>query len=98
MLAVVSKLKAQPGKEQQVQQALEEMVDAARALDPPSKAYMVHRSEDDPAAFLIYEEHEDAGSHSRYAEDEELLKLGTALRESLMGPIEIESYSLLRAL
>jgi hypothetical protein len=95
---MVSRLRVQPGKEARVQAALGELLEAAAALDPPSWVYAVQRSEHDPGLFLVYDQHEEATLHSNSEEDGRLLRLGAALRESLLEPLAVERYSVVRML
>ena len=93
MIATTSHFRAQAGKEDEVRQALRELVTAAEELDPPSRFYTIHESLNEPGVFMVYDEQDDDVEGTD--EDEELLKLGTALREALMDPIEVARFRVL---
>lgn len=82
MHAFVSVLRAQGGKEGEVRDGRRALVGAASRLDPPSTLYTVLENDDAPGEFLILDEH-DGAIEGIQRDDEELLKLGTALREAL---------------
>lgn len=96
MNAFVSVLKAQSGKEDEVRDGLRALVGSADSLDPPSRLYTVLESNDAPGEFLILDEHE-ADLDSIQDADEELLKLGTALREALRDPLVVHQYRVIEA-
>lgn len=96
MIEVISKLKAQPGKEDAVRRALEEMVHTSRERDPQALGYGVHVSEEDPTEFLVMERHTSVEERLPDGQSESMLRVGVALRESLREPIEIVGrYSVL---
>ncbi len=96
MIEVITKLKAQRGKEDDVRRALEEMVHTAAEQDPQSLGYGVHVSEEDPTEFLVVERHTSVEEHLSQDQSEPMLKVGVALRESLREPIEVVGrYSVL---
>ena len=96
MIATTSHFRAQAGKEDAVRKALRDLAAAAEDLDPPSRFYTIHESLDEPGVFMVYDEQDDADEGTQ--EDEELLKLGTALREALVAPIEVARFRILTAL
>ena len=95
MIQVLSKLKAHPAKEDAVRRALEEMVTTARA-STQRFGYGLLVSTDDPSEFLVVERHTSAEEHAPEGQNESMLLLGVALRESLREPIEVVGrYSVL---
>ena len=96
VIEVISKLKAQPGKEDDVRRALEEMVNSSRDKDPQAIGYGVHVSDEDPTEFLVMERHTSVEERLPDGQSESMLRVGVALRESLREPIEIVGrYSVL---
>jgi hypothetical protein len=86
---------AQPGKEDQVREALHALSGAAGTMDPPSKHYTILESQQKPGHFLIFDEQEDGTGAVSDLENEELMKLGTALREALLEPLSLIEYRVL---
>ncbi len=59
MITVIAKLTAQPGKEGEMQAALEAMVAEVDAKEPGVLAYTMHTTEGAPDTFWMYEEYAD---------------------------------------
>lgn len=58
MIAIVATYRAAPGQADTVAGFLGRMVDPSSA-EPGCRAYLAHRSPDDPAEFLLYEQYTD---------------------------------------
>ena len=95
MIAITAELWAQPGKEQAVEQALREMVQVASDRYPTLPGYALLQSEDDPQQFVMYAEFTSVEDRLPDHKAEELMLVGTGLRESLSEPIVIHRYNLL---
>ena len=54
LLTVIAHMKAKPGKEQELREALESLVEPALAEDGCIN-YDLHQAKDDPATFFFYE-------------------------------------------
>ncbi|MGQ0574749.1 MAG: putative quinol monooxygenase [Pseudonocardia sp.] len=54
LLTVVATMRAQPGREDDLQQALESIIEPTRAEDG-CHTYALHRGTQDPAVFVLYE-------------------------------------------
>jgi len=57
-MIVIAKLKAQKGKEAEVEKSLVEMVSKV-SKEEGTIAYTLHRSQSDPTVFLFYEKYKD---------------------------------------
>ena len=75
MIEVISKLKAQPGKEDDVRRALEEMVHSSGDRDPQAVGYGVHVSEEDPTEFLVMERHTSVEDRLQDGQSESMLRV-----------------------
>ena len=95
MIAFIAELRAQPGKEKAVEKALREMVQVASDKYPTLPGYSLLQSEDDPQQFVVYAEFTSVEARLPDHQAEELLMMGTGLRESLLVPIELRRYTLL---
>ncbi|MEZ4503545.1 MAG: antibiotic biosynthesis monooxygenase [Dehalococcoidia bacterium] len=92
MIAITARLHADPGKEVDVRKALSTMVQDASTRQPSMPGYSLLASEKDPTEFLMYAEFTSVEDRLPEARIDELMQLGTGLRESLREPIEIERY------
>ena len=95
MIAITAELRAQPGKEQAVERALREMVKVASEKYPTLPGYSLLQSEDDPQQFVMHAEFTSVEARLPDHQAEELMLMGTGLRESLSEPIEIHRYNVL---
>ncbi len=98
MITAIARLHAQPGKEAEVQKALEQMIEGVQTHEPGVDAYSLHVAENDPSEFLLYERYPTVADFEQHQKTEHMLELGTALRESLREPIAIERYTYLKGL
>lgn len=71
-LAVTWRAKA--GEEERVRAILEAITPLCRA-EPACRAYVAHRSVDDPALFFIYEQYDDEAGFRAHAETEHVRRL-----------------------
>ena len=95
MIAITAELRAQPGKEAAVEKALREMVQVASEKYPTLPGYSLLKSEDDPLEFVMHAEFTSVEARMPDHQAEELMLMGTGLRESLSEPIEIRRYDIL---
>ena len=95
MIAITAELRAQPGKEKAVEKALREMVQVASDKYPTLPGYSLLQSEEDPQQFVMYAECTSVEARLPDHQAEELMLMGTGLRESLSDPIEIRRYNVL---
>ncbi len=97
MIARFARVEAQPEKVDRVRRALEDMVRDSRTEDPMLGEYVLYESDDEPGTFLI-EQHVSSVDEALQDPDEDnqrLMELGTALREQLIRPIQVDKYRLI---
>lgn len=97
MIARFARVEAQPEKVDRVRRALEDMVRDSRTADPTLGEYVLYESDDQPGIFLL-EQHVSSVEeelHDPDRDNQRLMELGTALREQLIRPIEINRYRLI---
>ena len=95
MIAITAELRAQPGKEAAVEKALREMVQVASDKYPTLPGYSLLQSEEDPTQFVMHAEFTSVEARMPDHQAEELMLMGTGLRESLSEPIEIRRYNVI---
>ncbi|MDP6605582.1 MAG: putative quinol monooxygenase [Dehalococcoidia bacterium] len=93
MITVIAKLKAQEGKEPELEAALSEMVEAVSANEPGVPTYSLHSSDDDPSVFMFYEQYDDTDAQKAHGQTDHMKALGGKLGDLLDGRLEIERYT-----
>jgi quinol monooxygenase YgiN len=92
-LTIVAFIQAKPGQEEELGRRLTALVEPTRA-EPGCINYDLHRSNDDPALWMLYENwrsEEDLGKHFQTP----YLKQFVATKdEAMVGPIEMRRFSM----
>jgi quinol monooxygenase YgiN len=60
MITILARLNIQPGKEDEAEKAISEMVAAVEANEPGALAYIFHRSQKEPTEITVFEVYADA--------------------------------------
>ncbi len=89
MITVLAKLTAQPGKEAEMQAALEKMVADVQEKEPGVATYRLHTVEGEPTVFYFYEQYPDDATFQAHGTTDHMKVLGTAMREIAAGRPEI---------
>lgn len=85
MITVLTWMRAKPGMEPQLQQALERMVQAVAKLEPGVVRYSVHRAEGAPNEFYLYEQYLDRAAQRLHGETPHMAALRKELRRLTKG-------------
>ena len=88
---VVAKLKAKAGEEAKMEEALRGMVDKV-AQEQGTLIYTLHRAQQDPSVFLVYEKYKDAAALKAHSSTPYFKELFDVLKPLLDGAPEIEMY------
>jgi len=81
MITVLAKLTAQPGKEAEMQAALEAMVAEVDAKEPGVLAYTLHTTEGEPGTFWMYEEYADEDTFKAHGTTDHMKAFAMSMRE-----------------
>ena len=92
LLTVVAVLRAKPGKEEALREALLGLVDPTRA-EPGCLQYDLHVSNENPAEFLFYEKWVDRAALDEHFQKPHLTKLTDRSDELLSEPMDLRTYS-----
>lgn len=94
VLTVVAKLRAARDKGDALAAFLTEQAAAVRAAEPGCLVYRVHRSTNDPQAFLFYETYVDEAAYELHRAAPHLAAFRRRREEQglLDGPVEVEIY------
>jgi len=90
MLAIVAKLKAQPGKGNELAKAMSEISGKVRANESGNHGYTVHQGAEDADLVMIYEVYTDQAALD--AHRQHMKEMGVNLAELLAGKPELEQF------
>jgi quinol monooxygenase YgiN len=90
-MIVVAKLKAKVGEETNMEEALRGMV-AKVAQEEGTLTYTLHRAQQDPSVFVLYEKYQDAAALKAHSSTPYFKDLFGTLKPMLEGAPEIEMY------
>ena len=90
-MIVVAKLKAKSGSEDQMEQAIREILPEVEK-EEGTLVYTLHRSQKDPSIFLFYEKYTDADALTAHSSTPHFQALFGVLGPLLDGAPEIDMY------
>ena len=96
-MIIVAKLKAQEGKEANLESELRGMVEKVASEDG-TVTYTLHKSSSDPTLFMFYEKYKDAEALTHHSGTPYFKALFGAVKPLLAAPAEIEMYEELATL
>ena len=91
MIAVTAKVKAKPGKEKDLETAFRNMI-AKVASEEGTLMYTLHRSQNDSALFLFYEQYKDVEALKHHSVTPHFKELFQTIQPLVAGPPEIEKF------
>lgn len=94
MIVVTATLRAQPGKEAELEAVLRRLVEHTQG-EEGTLAYALHRSAEDPAVYLFYERYADQEALQRHSSSDGFRALGRELAPFLAERPQITRYELL---
>ena len=90
-MIVVAKIKALPGKETEMEQALLDMIPKVKE-EPGTLIYTLHRDQTDPAVFLFYEKYKDMDALVAHSSTPHFKALFKTIKPLMDGNPEISMY------
>jgi quinol monooxygenase YgiN len=96
-MIVVAKIKAKNGQEEAVEKVLRDLT-ANVKQEVGTVVYTLHRSQNDPALFMVYEKYSDAAAFELHGSTPYFQKAVAALMPLMDGGLEIEVYDELAAI
>ena len=97
MMTITAIIRAKPGQEAVVEQALLRVARHAAVNEPGTIGYFVSRSEEHSALFLTYERFRDRAAMALHNSSAALDEFVAATKDALAGPIEIHTAEELSA-
>ena len=89
LLAVIANMRAKPGQEQELREALEALIEPT-AVEAGYVNYHLHQGVEDPAVFYFYENWESADHLDAHLTAPHLQQFSARLDELLDGELRIE--------
>ncbi len=96
MIVVVAVLKAQTGKETEMEEALRAMIPKVRD-EEGTIAYILHRAQGDPCKFLFYEKYKDQAAFDYHGSTPHIQELFGKIGSLLAAEPNIDMYEELAA-
>jgi quinol monooxygenase YgiN len=93
VLTVVAKLRAKPGKGDELEALLIEQVKAVRGAEPDCLVYRLHRSPKDRDLFFFYEQYRSRDAFDLHRKAPHLAAFRDRRDPLVAGPAEVEIYS-----
>ena len=91
MITIIARLKILPGSEAEGEQALTEMTAAVEASEPGALAYLMHRSQRDPADITVFEVYADGEAFSAHGQTSHMAALqGKLAQLADLSTVKIE--------
>ncbi len=92
MFVIVAKLKAQEGKEDDIEKALLKMFPEVRAKEEGTMSYIMHKAKDNPRVFLFYEKYKDQEAFQHHSSTPYFKELFATIGPLLDGSPSVEMY------
>ncbi len=90
MLTAIATLKANPGKEAELQAALTTLVAAVKENEQgQTLIYTCHVADNDPATFIMYEVYADDAAFAAHGKTPHMAAFAGGLRELVAGKIDV---------
>lgn len=92
MIVIAATLRAKPGQEAELADAMKKLAADVRAHEPGCLDYTLHRSKKDARAFLVYEKYRDGAAMQAHMTSAHFQAASKKLGELLDGGLGIELY------
>jgi quinol monooxygenase YgiN len=92
-IALLAKLKVQPGKDAEFEAAAKEMIATVRTAEPGTLAYILHKNTKDPTEFIYYEVYKDQEAFEAHGKTDHMRAFGGKIGAILAGRPELTFIS-----
>ena len=92
-IALLAKLKVQPGKEAEFEGAAKEMIATVKTAEPGTLAYILHKNTKDPTEFIYYEVYQDQAAFDAHGKSDHMRAFGGKIGGILAGRPELTFIS-----
>ena len=80
---LIAKIKAKPGSEKALEDAFRDMIKKVRASEPGCLTYILHKSNEDPSAFVWYETYTDEAAFTTHRKTDHMKEMGARIANLL---------------
>ena len=95
MVVIMATMKAKAGKEDELISVMKELVSAVRANEKDTLDYAFHRSQKDPALFMVYEKYKTQDAVQAHMAAPHFQAAAKKLSDLLEGQLMIEAYEVM---
>ena len=95
MIVIVAILRAKAGKEEQLVENMRALVRSVREKEPGNLDYVFHRSQKDPAVFMVYEKYKSGEAVQAHMAAPHFQEAAKKFPQLLEGGINIEMYNVI---
>jgi len=88
-IALLAKLKVQPGKDAEFEAAAKEMIATVKTAEPGTLAYILHKNSKDPTEFIYYEVYQDQAAFDAHGKTDHMKAFGGKIGSLLAGRPEL---------
>lgn len=92
MLVITATMRAKQGKEQDLIEAMKELVKAVRENEPGNKAYTFHRAQNDAGLFMVYEMYESGEAMREHMSSGHFQAAAKKFPELIEGGLGLDTY------
>ena len=92
-VALIARIKAKAGCENDLEAAFRDMIKKVRAAEPGCQAYVLHKANQDPTQFVWYEVYSDQAAFDNHRKTEHMKEMGTRIKDLLDGRPQVEMLS-----
>jgi quinol monooxygenase YgiN len=92
-IALIARIKAKPGSENDLEAAFRDMIKKVRAAEPGCQAYVLHKANQDPTQFVWYEVYSDQAAFDNHRKTDHMKEMGTRIKDLLDGRPQVEMLS-----
>jgi quinol monooxygenase YgiN len=96
MLVITAAVKALKGKEEELRERLEAMVDVVRSSEPDCLEYTLHRGADDKSRFFFYEKYRNPAAFDLHTSTPHFKQLVADIEPMLAGPIDLQVLEIIK--
>ena len=89
-LSLIARIKAKPGCENDLEAAFHDMIKKVRAAEPGCLTYVLHKSKQDPQAFVWYETYTDDAAFEAHRKTDHMKEMGARIANLLAEKPQIE--------
>ncbi len=96
MLVITAAVKSLEGKEEQLRQRLEALVDVVRSSEPDCLEYTMHRITNDKSRFFFYEKYRNQAAFDLHTSTPYFKQLAADIEPLLAEPIDLQVLEIIK--